>query len=277
MLTTSFIDWMSYVLENVIAETEADFMYFFRILNLGTDGFKRCKPRNAYKIAYMNEQGALIMCSPCRPDMGINVLLTGSVLAKYDWLTVLQALNAQPGHFTRLDLTIDARDHGLSIDSLYMRADSGHMKCKAQNVSRVQSKTGSTCYVGSRTSERFMRIYDKAGEQGITGEDWKRIELEASGQKASWIGSFIANTGASAIASLIKDFIDFEDYAPWQGIFATVTAQKTISDKRVSDTEKWLLETIAPTLAKQIVLDPTFDFDFQEALRACIRELTKTE
>lgn len=275
--SSCFLDWMSYVIEDKIAEKKEQFQMVFIDAGLSARNIKRCKPRNAYKIAYQNEQGAIVMCSPCRVDMGINVLLTGSVLAKYDWLTVLCALTAIPGHFTRLDLTIDARDSGLDINRLYQMARKGLMTCKARKVTRLQSNTGTTLYVGSRSSERFMRIYDKAGEQGIEDTDWKRIELEASGQKAAWIGQYLAVSETASIPALIKDFIDFPSSRAWQGIFGGVVAQRTESDKKVSDTVAWLLDTVAPTLAKQIILDPNVEFDFQDRLLACIRELTETK
>lgn len=277
MTTTSFVDWISYTCERPALALKDDFVRMFAVLNLGIGGIHRVKPRNAYRLAYQNDKGVLLLSTPGRDDMGVNVLLTGSTLGFFDWPEVIRSLYSVAGHFCRLDLTLDVRDSKLSIDELFKQFRDGNAICKAKKVSRVESETGQTCYVGSRTSERFLRIYDKAGEQGLEGVDWKRIELQASGDKANNMALLLMSRGPDAIASLIRDFIDFPCSKTWVSIFGQVTPCKAVSNKRVSDTQKWLMETVCKALAEQIVFDPSFEYEFQEALQACISRLKKSD
>ena len=59
----------------------------------------------------------------------------------------------------------------------------GHYVTRAKNVKKVYSSCKydsdkGTIYFGSRTSKVFIRIYDKALEQGLDDVEWTRVELE---------------------------------------------------------------------------------------------------
>lgn len=266
--STLFIDWLSYVVEDTVIMHDAHAQEWFSRLGLSADGMKQCRPTNAYRKAWRNDQGAILQSTANRLDMGINVLLTGSVLKNYDWKSVLEHCFRYYGHVARVDLTIDARDYGLSIEKCHKLIMGKKAITKARNATLVQSKTGTTCYVGSRSSDRFLRIYDKAGEQGIENADWKRIELELAGDKATWACEQILQAGPQYIPGIIRAFIDFDGYAPWMKIMGQAVPADVDSMKHTTDTQKWLLETVAKSLAKQLELDPSFEFEFQEAVTA---------
>lgn len=47
---------------------------------------------------------------------------------------------------------------------------------------------GSTLYLGSRSSNRFLRYYDKAAQQKILGVSWSRLEIELKNERAQQYG-----------------------------------------------------------------------------------------
>lgn len=77
---------------------------------------------------------------------------------------------------TRLDLRVDVEEE-INLLQWYQtqREQSGRVSSSIIN--------DSTLYIGSRKSERFWRVYDKALEQGIPGPLY-RIEVELKGKRA---------------------------------------------------------------------------------------------
>lgn len=273
MQSSAFVDWISFVIDGEVIEEHFQFKAMYKQLGFEFESIRRVKPRNSYAIAYSNADGVLMMSSPSRLEMGVNVVLTGQVLAKFDWFYVMNNLMVYGGHFARIDLTVDVRDGNLDITELYETANSGQADCRARNVTSVRSKTGDTCYIGSRTSERFMRIYDKAGEQGISGQDWKRVELELSGNAADNAASLIQMRGRRAIPGLLIDFANFPSVSSWNMAFCEVSPVSLPSAKKLSDTRKWILERVTKTIAREIFLDPKFENEFLDELQAHISEL----
>ncbi len=120
-------------------------------------------------------------------DMGAHLRISGQgcrALESYDVdlfaLTFL--INSLEGmQFTRLDIACDT-----SVDILTPTVDKlaqGLYSSKSRKISVIQSASAeglasSTCYIGSRSSLVFIRIYDKAKEQGLTSLDWYRAEIE---------------------------------------------------------------------------------------------------
>lgn len=83
------------------------------------------------------------------------------------------------GKVTRVDFALDI-PVALHYRQLYHELKSAMPRC---HVHTWESRTGTTVYVGTRTSQRFLRIYDKRGETihktGLDcGFDWCRVELE---------------------------------------------------------------------------------------------------
>ncbi len=96
------------------------------------------------------------------------------------------------GHITRLDLAIDDYGGLLDLDQMEEAIRQGLFTSRFRSPPRIESgidpKTGQgvgKCIrFGRRTSEVFLRVYDKAAEQG---EDfhWIRFEIELKGEKAT--------------------------------------------------------------------------------------------
>jgi hypothetical protein len=96
------------------------------------------------------------------------------------------------GRCTRLDLRCDVQGDGVTLlDDVIASVDAGHL-CKVRTHSRfVQHAirggvTGLGQYLGSTSSTRFVRIYDKGLEQGTKpARSWIRWEAELKGDFAT--------------------------------------------------------------------------------------------
>lgn len=122
-----------------------------------------------------------------RKEMGIHVQYSGSCLTEIsptvDGLSVVLWHNALDVKTTRIDLALDIRDGNLDLLALYDDFINRRVESHVKTASKIESTEGLTVYFGSRSSEGFLRVYDKAREQGVEG-DWKRAEMEFKGTKA---------------------------------------------------------------------------------------------
>lgn len=71
-----------------------------------------------------------------------------------------------------------------------------------RRISNLNNKgLGTTVYLGSRESERFVRIYDKC----IDGVDFDRLEVEFKRERANWIMQQIPLCSLSYLPEYLKD------------------------------------------------------------------------
>lgn len=70
-------------------------------------------------------------------------------------------------------------------------------------MSRGCSRPGTTVYLGSRESDRFVRIYDK----NIDGVDYDRLEVEFKRTRADWIMRQIAAAPAAELPELLNGVV----------------------------------------------------------------------
>jgi len=71
-----------------------------------------------------------------------------------------------------------------------------------RRISNLNNKgLGTTVYLGSRESEKFVRIYDKF----IDGVDYDRIEVEFKRNRATWIMQQIPLCGLARLPQYLKD------------------------------------------------------------------------
>jgi len=89
------------------------------------------------------------------------------------------------GRVRRVDFALDDRRGLLTYERLWAAVRSGACLSRAREVHGLEGaeassgeRRGWTLYVGSRSSQAVIRLYDKAAEQHIEGA-WVRCELEA--------------------------------------------------------------------------------------------------
>lgn len=275
MASGYFVDWMSVVFPHMSLIREfghlpflVEVQSFFANLMIGGN-IVQTRARHGYTTAYQSrETGALVMVNEFRDDMGVLVVLSGRTLSELDWRKVLIFLLDRGGRFTRLDLAMDVWDDGFDAVELYNRFNAGNVVTRSRRASLVQSNTGDTFYVGSRTSEKFLRVYDKGGEQGEEqGNHW-RIELECKGMAARTLANYIKADVPGLFAGVITTFVNFPTYVAWErAMIDSEVALHLPSAKKRSDTRSWLLELVVPSLYKQMQIDDGFWDEFCSALK----------
>lgn len=235
-------------------------------------------PRHGYTEAVCNQAGATAMRNITRSDMGVHIGYSGKTINTYrdngvNTLDMLRWHIARHGTVSRIDLAFDIRNSGLSPSKLYECLSNGSATTTAKTYNLiVGSDGGATCYIGSRQSEAFVRIYDKGIESG-EGGDWVRVELELKASKARFAAFTMANEPDNKAylwaQGWLTGFVAFPQ-ATWREFIQQTAIPLSRANKPETDTRKWLMEQVAPAMAKY--MNKTGDYnlltDFMAVLAA---------
>lgn len=255
---SSTIDWIGYTFHNMSADLEQKDLY---PPGLTRRGFQRNKGLLGYPIVWEFEDGRLELNNPNNTRMGTHVIYSGSTLATLYYshgLTPLEILQFYFNKATlaRLDLCHDIFEQRINFDQLIRQAKRGKAVTRAKNVKRVKEilGTGDTLYVGSETSEKRCRIYDKAAEQELIWLQWTRVELQTRNDVAREVELIIQanNYQVGVIPELIRGFIDFPDYDQWHAAFDVDSLEVTVPRSRVSSSREWLQKQVIRAIAREI-------------------------
>jgi len=213
-----------------------------------------------YDKAIETSDKARIMWSSTRNDMGTFISYPGRALSAYSGrgvsaIEIMENHRNQNDICRRLDLAFDVIDSGLKITDLYRSLKRGLADTNVKKYNLITGNQGDTLYIGSRESEQFIRIYDKAKEQGDFESDKIRIEIELKGSRAIQMAEYISNaTEPEAIRrtqQLINSVVQFKG-KEWVEIMSTDAVGLAKAKDEQPDTEKWLLQSVAPAMAKHI-------------------------
>lgn len=223
-------------------------------------------PARGYNRCREMDTGVRISTHTERREMGVHVQLSGAALRWYQekslsWKTILEWVKACGGRVSRIDLAIDIVDSGLKM-SEFTEGKLLPYKGKGRTPSYVPMGTesrGMSVYIGSRSSEKFLRIYDKAKELGDYVGDYKRVELECKGTVAHACGFQFAEIPESECVemarTLIRGTADFS-LPQWQAALYGRDVYLSQPQGKARDTMGWLLKSAAPALAKEILKRP---------------------
>lgn len=215
-------------------------------------------PRNGYTEGLANQAGAVAMRNRNRSDMGVHVGYSGSTLNSYNENNV-KPLNILRWHITRqasvsrIDLAFDIKDEGMEPGILYNMLQDGRAKTTAKTWSLITGNDGgSTCYIGSRSSEAFVRIYDKAAQVGVDGQ-WTRVEMELKASKARFAAFTMASEPDESAfkwaQGWLQGFVSFPHPA-WVALMSMGAIPLARANKPEKDTRRWLMESVAPAMAR---------------------------
>lgn len=211
-----------------------------------------------------------IYWSPQRVEMGVHVVLPSSALtalASLEHFTPHQFIAeflAYGAVFTRIDVAMDSQD--VHMDAVIQSWEIGQVisrsTLKHQQIIR-NGEGAQSLYVGSRHSERMVRFYDKALEQGLQdGSIWTRCEVEFKSDSAQLCAGYIACN--KCLREIILSTVDFriEDdcnktrrtRCDWWESWIKVS-ESNISfaiakvDATIAKTYAWLQRAVAPSMA----------------------------
>jgi len=217
-------------------------------------------PRFGYRKALRYPSGMIVMFDGSTPSMGAHYIYSGRAIKTLDeelqdgGLSILAWHTHQAHKCTRIDLAVDVREDNAIMAKIEQMAIDHSWSGTAHTSTMVKSNDnkGSTVYVGSRTSERFVRIYDKAAQLGEE-QDWVRIEGEIKGDSARAVARAIAQIGAQGLSNVAQSVITRVCNFPcqeWLSVFDGTPIEIGTPKVEEKQTEKWILGQVAMALAK---------------------------
>lgn len=300
------VDWLSFTVMST-----ADVVDVLDMFGYVMEDFTRM-PRGArgYKTMFrLNGYSLSVLCDG-NPDMGIHIDVAGSAIGElvrsfsetlkintpfgegYDidfdstFMKALLECIVDNGHVTRLDIAVD--DIGcryFSTDDVYALYSNTQIVTKTRNVRNFEDwdapgrKSGHTVYFGSRTSDIFLRVYDKQMERNRKLVDsgsridtpWTRWELELKNERAVNVVKLILSDlslGVVAVGVLSHyiRMIELDDsnrsrcsiYPLWVDFINGISSLKiTVPkfEKSLEDKKTWIKRQVMPTLAAVILAD----------------------
>jgi Replication initiation factor len=244
------------------------------------------KAANGYRYAADHPYGYRVMCG--RADMGVHLIMPGQALqegrkGQLGIEALIAALFRAGAKLTRVDVAIDATSLGLDIDALAKDYEL-HRYIGVPRVWHMEKsdKGGQTLYIGARTSDHYLRIYNKYAEAarhvkkpGV--EDWKRVELENHGMAARAVGYDLraGKDTFTVCGSHIVAVVDFQENPVWRQVMGTPDSAMHLSHRRLHHTEKWMLGAVAMAWARLDKSDPTFAARWIAAVAAARAALDK--
>ena len=239
------------------------------------------------RSAMVLDGGLVASCSePSAAErQGILVDLPGKACASMgDKLLSFLRWAWENGHITRVDLAIDDRSGGLTARRVKAAWDAGGVVTRWQSCTSLERTAkggkvlGHTVYLGNRSSESMVRIYDKALEQHTTdGKPWTRLELECKGKLAhAIVGAMLGDMGAAGkvvlgqinkrlrfteggktdsnkrrrqVAAWWAAFLGYLERGP--GLVLGMLSDSTTIEKMAS----WAEKAVGPTLAAMVAAD----------------------
>lgn len=217
-------------------------------------------PRNGYKSARVDGNGAQLFWNVDRPEMGFHVVFPGSSLRSLESRNICtiqsllhSAVNCG-GRFTRLDIATDLIGEPIDGQEIYEPLIRGRNEGTARTFSKVESNGGGfTIYIGSRQSEKFVRIYNKAAQEQLPDGHWWRYEIETKGMVARALAVSLDNSGDwhgvfEAVALAMCDLPLCTEYDKFfKAEHLGIGVPKL---ERVSDREKWIDQQVTPAVLK---------------------------
>jgi len=255
MTLTFSVDWINYTALELGTRVLTHTAY-----PIDNASWEPIAPAKGYNVGLQNQNGCRVSWHDKRDDMGVHIQYSGSTLNKYAEAGITAHMIAihhslHKDRCTRIDLALDAENEGLKIGTLADETKSGVSGLRVKSYSHILSQdSGETLYLGSRQSEQFMRIYNKAAEQMREG-DWIRIELECKGSRARELGNRLASESAESMATLTRglcrNLANFED-SIWQSIVGDMAIAIAKAQAKDPDTKGWLLGSVAPAMGRYI-------------------------
>jgi hypothetical protein len=222
--------------------------------------------RFGYTDGHQDANGTIVQWNPEYSQMGHHVQFSGSALrnilvrSEIRVETLLRSAIDARGRVSRLDLAKDCTGEAVDLQAIYQSLEQGLNRGLARKWSQVISNdNGHTIYVGSRQSERFIRIYDKAAESKIQGELWFRFELETKGDVAKALAQQLVsrNDWNATFDGLARAMVNLPNSSDYERFFTRGVVPIGLPKlERTSDREKWIESQVIPAVARHYIDNP---------------------
>ena len=177
MQKTIKIDWLSFTTRRNLATVLAHFETLLNPLKAVEKGLY------GYTSSAVSADGVTVLWSAGRDD--IHVQMTGK-FCEADFRSLLVHVD-KADKISRLDIAVDCHNSGFTCSDVWGYLQQGKFIASSSNFRRfsnLDKRKGETVYLGSPSSERMLRIYDKGAESG-KGGDWVRYEIQLRSSQAN--------------------------------------------------------------------------------------------
>lgn len=218
--------------------------------------FVECKPMNGYSVACRYDDGRIEMQNASNPNMGIHTVMSATTLQNLQeddkWL--LGYFLAEGVRVTRLDCALDIYHNPLNFDELWELARRREFVCNLRKppLREQDAKTGDTVYFGRLKASVVTRVYNKAAEQNVKG-DWVRVETMFRHSRANNAAKLMVRKNLDCRA-LIAGHVRIPKLKWWSDIMTNEPEKTRLDPAGVSKRVHWLLNSVSPTIAKEIHL-----------------------
>lgn len=267
------VDWLQFTLlkdngiKTVLNILKMQFKDFEK-LEKGGLGYKQQIINNNIRIYYDGQIG-----------MGVCVSISGKGCRYMEaqgvnlWRLMFNLERSDKINITRIDLALDT-DIKL-INKIRDVIDNNKYISKSRNISYIcksiegKSKT-ETIYIGSRSSELMIRIYDKAAEQKQNNINWERWEIVFKKKRIKEVMPYlkknISQTFKNILFTYFRPLTELNSnksrskickwYLDFLGKVEKISLYTDPEEKTIEDKWNWLEKQVAPTMA---LLSEAFD------------------
>lgn len=165
----------------------------FEPLESGLMGYKKRMWGDFTQILYSGNSG-----------MKTHIILSAKGVRAYEVNNkaenLINMLTHEDISFTRIDLALDIKDNSIEFNQLLTYLNNNHIVTRFKKYKYIVEKEineegqqvlGESIYFGSRSSNIFIRTYDKAKQMQVEGS-WIRIEIVYKDEHANALALYIA-------------------------------------------------------------------------------------
>jgi DNA relaxase NicK len=255
---------------------------FSQILPTGFEIKEAIEPTGYYDTAYALSPAGRIDWNSKRAKQGMMVRMTGGDLrtarasGMRDEEIVASVSERKHVKFTRIDLAIDLTETRANPDDLFQAFQEGKAKTRVKNCTQIHGydkemhRTGNTVNIGSRSSQLYIRAYDKALESIVKNRvkeqelidtlralEYKRIEVEIKDKAAQLAARAIGSHGVQKTArATIEKFVNFPTVEWWSEMIELLPTAETglmVGENNHSkNSQTWLYQQALPAVIKAI-------------------------
>lgn len=259
------LDWLRYTSAYNPALSEADNLRIAmpRFAEFKLTGEELANGRGFNRAQQMTI--GVIHWHSARPEQGVSVELTGrdlgaSRIAAIADEALLGHVSSIGGRVSTMDSAVDVYNHKANPNDILNAKSRDELRTHVKSIGRFEStqrrksgewKHAETVYVGSPTSERQIKVYNKGAQLGLDA-DWVRIEMRWRGNYAraahrAMLQFGIEETTRAAIVSMV----DF-DTRWWRTAMSGDLAEIEPVSHPETKTIEWLLGAVYNTLEREL-------------------------
>jgi len=181
-----------------------------RQMGLNGDALEQKDAARHYAFVFECEETGIVLRLSDSDKQGTSILMTGKTIRNIGGsdaaAKAYSLVRVWGARASRVDVAYDYIEIERATvtqvaDALYVTMEKQSPAKRKRAYFNDGDGQTETAYIGSRSSDIYHRVYDKATEQGISGMLWTRYELECKGNVAH---AFDGNWGAYVKGLLAK-------------------------------------------------------------------------